>query len=186
VRREDFEHVIAAAANVTGEDEFVVIGSQAVLGSFPAAPETMLRSMEADVYPLHRPEKANEIDGALGDGSPFAATFGYYAHGVGPETAKAPAGWQERLVRVPVQARLLSERRPVAWCLEIHDLVLAKVAARRDRDWDFAREAIKAGLVSGDELLSRAGDLPLNPPALDHVLAILRAIVDAEAGADRR
>jgi hypothetical protein len=94
VRREDFEHVIAAAANVTGEDEFVVIGSQAVLGSFPTAPETMLRSMEADVYPLHRPEKADDIDGALGDGSQFEATFGYYAHGVGPETAKAPAGWQ--------------------------------------------------------------------------------------------
>jgi hypothetical protein len=31
--------------------------------------------------------------GALGDGSPFHAAFGYYAHGVGPETAKAPAGW---------------------------------------------------------------------------------------------
>ncbi len=29
-------------------------------------------------------------------------TFGYYAHGVGPETAKAPAGWEQRLVRVAV------------------------------------------------------------------------------------
>ena len=76
MRREDFEHLIAAAANVTGEDEFVVIGSQAVLGAFPAAPETMLRSMKADIYPLHRPEKADDIDGALGDGSQFEATFG--------------------------------------------------------------------------------------------------------------
>jgi hypothetical protein len=32
MRREDFEHVIAAAANVTGEDEFVVIGSQIIPG----------------------------------------------------------------------------------------------------------------------------------------------------------
>jgi hypothetical protein len=185
VWREDFEHVIAAAANMTGEDEFVVIGSQAVLGSFPGAPATMLRSMEADIYPLHRPEKADDIDGALGDGSQFEATFGYYAHGVGPETAKAPAGWQERLVRVPVHARLLSDRHPVAWCLEVHDLVLAKAAARRERDWEFAREALKAGLVNGDELLRRAEDLPLDPPALDHVLGILRAIVDAEAAAHR-
>jgi len=188
MRRKDLEHVIAAAANVTGEDEFVVIGSQAVLGSFPAAPETMLRSMEADVYPLHRPEKADEIDRALGDGSPFEATFGYYAHGVGPETAKAPAGWEARLVRVPVPARLLSDRQPVAWCLEIHDLVLAKVAARRERDWDFAREALKAGLVNGGELLKRAEDLPLDPPTLDYVIGILRTIVDVdvEAEADRR
>ena len=74
----------------------------------------------------------------------------------------------------------------MAWCLEIHDLALAKVAARRERDWDFAREALKAGLVNGDELLKRAEDLPLDPPALDYVIGILRMIVDGEAGADRR
>jgi hypothetical protein len=33
VRRSEFEHVIAAAANVTGQDEFVVIGSQALNAS---------------------------------------------------------------------------------------------------------------------------------------------------------
>jgi hypothetical protein len=64
--------------------------------------------------------------------------------------------------------------------LEIHDLVLAKVAAGRERDWEFAREALKAGLVSGEELLKRAADLPLDPQTLDHVLGILRAIVEAE------
>ncbi|MCP9488846.1 MAG: hypothetical protein MSC31_03115 [Solirubrobacteraceae bacterium MAG38_C4-C5] len=93
MRREDFEHVIAAAANITGEDDFVVIGSQAILGSHPAAPDAMLRSLEVDLYPLRSPERADAIDGALGDGSQFHRTFGYYAHGVGPETAKAPSGW---------------------------------------------------------------------------------------------
>lgn len=48
MRREDLEHVVAAAANVVGEDEFVVVGSQAVLGSHPDAPDTLLRSLEAD------------------------------------------------------------------------------------------------------------------------------------------
>lgn len=172
--------MIAAAANATGEDEFVVIGSQAVLGSFPVAPETMLRSMEADVYPLHRPEQADYIDGALGDGSQFQATFGYYAHGVGPETAKAPAGWQERLVRVDVEPRLLSKRNPVAWCLEIHDLVLSKLAAGRERDWEFARAALTAGLVHGEELLRRAADLPLPSPAIHYVVKSLRALVAAD------
>jgi hypothetical protein len=33
VQSADFEHVLAAAAAVTGEEEFVVIGSQAILGS---------------------------------------------------------------------------------------------------------------------------------------------------------
>ena len=44
MRRKDFEHVLAAAANVIETDEFVVIGSQAILGSFPDAPEDLLRS----------------------------------------------------------------------------------------------------------------------------------------------
>ncbi len=49
MRRAEFEHVIAAAANVTGQDEFVVIGSQAILGTHPDAPETMLMSLEVDI-----------------------------------------------------------------------------------------------------------------------------------------
>jgi hypothetical protein len=48
---EEFEHVLAAAAEVTGQDEFVVIGSQAILGSYPHPPDRMLQSLEADIYP---------------------------------------------------------------------------------------------------------------------------------------
>jgi hypothetical protein len=113
MRRSDLEHVVGAAANVTGEDDFVVIGSQAILGPYPTAPEELLRSMEADIFPLRRPELSDEIDGALGDGSQFHRTHGYYAHGVGPETAKAPRGWQDRLVRVDVPPRVRSPRSPV-------------------------------------------------------------------------
>jgi hypothetical protein len=75
------------------------------------------------VYPRLAPTLAGKLDGALGDGSQFQRTYGYYAHGVGPETAKAPAGWEDRLVRVPVPPRLTSKRSPVAWCLEMHNLV---------------------------------------------------------------
>jgi len=99
---------------VTGVDEFVVIGSQAILGSFEQPPEEMLQSLEVDIYPLCDPRAADLIDGALGDGSQFHVAFGYYAHGVGPETAEAPAGWQERLVKRDVPSRPGSERTIVA------------------------------------------------------------------------
>ncbi len=36
--------------------------------------------------------KADLIDGSIGELSPFHETFGYYAHGLGPETAALPAG----------------------------------------------------------------------------------------------
>jgi hypothetical protein len=111
VRRAEFEHVIAAAANVVDEDKFVVIGSQAILGPCPDAPPTLLRSMEADLYPAESPAKADLLDGALGDGAPFHLAFGYYAHGVGPQTAKAPAGWEQRLLRVQIPPRRGSRRR---------------------------------------------------------------------------
>lgn len=162
MRLDQFEHLIGAAANVVDEDEFVVVGSQAVLGSYPDAPEPLLQSMEADLYPRKSPEKAEAIDGALGDGSQFHRTFGYYAHGVGPETAKAPEGWEARLVSVPVAPRPGSGRSAVALCLEVHDLVLAKCAAGREQDWQFAQDALAAGLVDAAELLRRIEGLPVD------------------------
>jgi len=168
--------VIAAAAEVSGEREIVVIGSQAILGSCAEPPAAMLFSMEVDVYPLNDPRKAEEIDGSLGDGSPFHGTYGYYAHGVGPETAIAPEGWGDRLVRVEIPPRVGQETGPIALCLEVHDLVLAKCVAGRDRDWEFAGDAIAAGLVAVEELLHRVADLPEPPADRGHVRKMLESL----------
>jgi len=176
VRKEDFDHLIAVAASVTGEDEIVVIGSQAILGSVAEPPEEMVRSIEADVYPRAAPAKAEAIDGALGDGSQFHATYGFYAHGVGPETAKAPAGWEERLVRVEVPRRPGEDGVVVALCLEVHDLVLAKCAAGRDRDWEFAEVALREKIVDFPRLLAAVDDMPLDPPRRERVAAMLQGI----------
>jgi hypothetical protein len=150
LKRDEFEHVVRAAAAIV-EDEIVVVGSQAVHGQFPSPPEALLVSRELDVYPLSAPERAGEIDRAIGDGSQFDSTFGYYAHGVGPETHKAPTGWQGRLVRVALPP-LGSQPAAIAWCMEIHDLVLAKLAAGRRHDLEFAAEAIRSRLVDREQL----------------------------------
>lgn len=54
-------------------------------------------SGEADIYPLQAPELAEKIEGAIGEGSQFHQTFGYYAQGVGPDTAVLPRGWMSRV-----------------------------------------------------------------------------------------
>lgn len=177
MRRDEFEHVISAAAEISGEREIVVVGSQAILGSFSDPPKTMLFSAEADVYPLNDPGKAEAIDGSLGDGSYFHGTFGYYAHGVGPETAVAPAGWQGRLVRVEIPARVGQATGAVALCLEPHDLVLAKCVAGRNRDWEFARDAIAADLVQIDELLARVEEIPRPSADRAHLRKMLEGLV---------
>ena len=40
----------------------------------------------------------------------------------------------------------------VAWCLESHDLALAKLAAGRQRDYDFVIELIRADLLDREQL----------------------------------
>lgn len=141
--------VRAAAAIV--DDEVVVIGSQALHGQVSSPPATLLVSRELDVYPRSAPERAEEIDGAIGDGSHFDSSFGYYAHGVGPETPIAPVGWDARLVRVDLPP-LGQQPAVVAWCMELHDLVLAKLAAGRPHDVEFAAEAIRGELVDRGRL----------------------------------
>jgi hypothetical protein len=84
------EHILRASAAITGTDQFIIIGSQALLGQFPNAPADLLVSIEADIYSLRDPADAELIDGSIGEASPFHQTFGYYAHGVGVETAVLP------------------------------------------------------------------------------------------------
>lgn len=80
--RSELEHIIRAAGAIAKDDEIVVIGSQSVLGQFPKAPVALLASMEADVYPRNHPERADLIDGSIGEDSRFHETYGYYARGV--------------------------------------------------------------------------------------------------------
>jgi hypothetical protein len=104
MRRDQMEHVLRAAAAITRERDFVVIGSQALLASVPELAPPLDQSMELDVYPLNNPAAADLIDGSIGELSPFGETFGYYAHGVGPETAILPRAWRDRariLAKIP-------------------------------------------------------------------------------------
>lgn len=100
MKRSELEHIIRAAGAISEEDRIVIIGSQSILGQFPDAPSLLSRSMEADLYPLDHPERAEAVDGAMGEGSTFHEEFGYYAQAVSPETALLPDGWQLRLVSV--------------------------------------------------------------------------------------
>jgi len=90
MNREDLEHIIRAAADVTDQYEFVILGSQSILGSVPNPEAVFTMSAEADIYPLQAPELADKIDGALGEGSPFHDHNGYYAQGLGPRPASFP------------------------------------------------------------------------------------------------
>lgn len=175
MKREHLNHIVRASADITGETAFVIVGSQSILGSRDDIPLEMLVSMEADIYPRHAPEKADQIDGAIGEGSAFQETFGYYAHGVGPATAKCPKGWEDRLVTQLVNTT--DGDTVVAECLEIHDLILSKCVAGRDRDWEFVEVAIRSQLVNVKVLCQRVPDLPVSADEIERVRAMLEGIV---------
>lgn len=161
MRREELAHILRAAAEVAQDGDILVIGSQAVLATAPesALPPAATMSIEADVAFLDDPDtsKADRVDGAIGEGSEFHRTFGYYAQGVETTTAVLPDGWEERVLPFDFG----DVGRATAVCLEVHDLVAAKLVAGRPKDAAFARALVAVGLVSVDVLIDRIGGLPV-------------------------
>jgi len=123
MRRDQLEHGIRAATDIIQEDSIIIIGSQSVLGSVDddVLPPRALWSMEIDVLPLDDPTetKADAVDGAIGEGSVFHETHGFYVQGVGQRTATLPNGWRDRLIAVSNA----NTGGRTGRCLEPHDLV---------------------------------------------------------------
>jgi hypothetical protein len=76
MNRTQLEHIIRAASRISGETEIVVIGSQAIHAADIKVPPVALMSLDADIYPLNRPELADKIDRAIGELSQFHQTHG--------------------------------------------------------------------------------------------------------------
>jgi len=155
VTREQLEHIIRASGSITGEQRLIIIGSQAILGSFPDAPETLLVSMEADAFPETAPGKWELIDGCIGELSPFHETFGYYAHGVAPEAASLPHNWRDRLVAINSPATYGC----TGLCLSPADLAISKLLAGREKDFSFVQTMLTEKLVSIDDIRRIATEL---------------------------
>jgi hypothetical protein len=175
MHRQQLEHIIRAAAGITGASEFVIVGSQAVLGQFPQAPDELLVSIEADVFSLRDPADSDLIDGSIGEGSPFHQTFGYYAHGVSVETAVLPNGWRDRLVPV----RNENTGGGTGLCLEIHDLAVSKLVAGREKDLDFISGLLRHRLVKVPVIRDRLNKTSLAAERLQICLVRLERLANA-------
>lgn len=159
MNRSQLEHIIRAAAANADTTDVVIIGSQALLGSCAdPASEVLTRSMEADVFPRYDPDRAVLIDGAIGERSLFHETFGYYAHGVGRETAVLPNGWEDRLIPLHNE----NTRGCTGWCLEPGDLAVSKLAAGRQKDLEFVRALFAGKHAEPDQVRARLEKTPFS------------------------
>jgi hypothetical protein len=175
VKRSDLEHIIRAAGDVLQETEVIIVGSQSILASFPelALPTEAARSLEADVLPLDDPhgEKADRVEGALGEFSPFDERFGIYADGVSEETSVLPTGWRERLIRYSNS----NTNGITGWCLERHDLCVAKLVADRSKDREFVAALLRAEMVDPDSIIDRLGTTAISNGQRQGIASFVRA-----------
>ncbi|MBS2936961.1 hypothetical protein KDN32_04285 [Nocardioides sp. J2M5] len=191
MNRDELAEVLRAASQLV-DDRPVVMGSQAILGTYDedVLPPAATVSMEADVAFLDDPDrmKADLVTGAIGEESNFHQLRGYYAEGIHVETATLPHGWRERLISWTVPAGA-NGPGAVASFLEPHDLVVAKLAAFREKDVRFVTALARAGLVDPDVALQRLEHTDLHPVARQRAAGLLAGLNPAppteDAGAER-
>lgn len=134
---------------LTGIVEFIVVGSQAILGSFEDAPSKLRTSQDVDLFPRSgaTAEINRRILGAVGPESDFETEHGFYIEAVGDWTvATSLPGWRDRLVRVDAPGGA------VGWCLSPLDIAYNKAEAGREKDIAYLAELFRSGIVRPSEI----------------------------------
>lgn len=147
MNRQQLAHLLRSACTIAGDEDVLVLGSQAILGSFDEddLPPEATASQEADLGFLNDPDrdKADRVEAIIGEMSSFHEQNGVYAEGIHVDTATLPEGWRDRLVGWDLQSSLPA----IPHFLEPHDLAVAKLAANRDKDKAFVNALIKTGML---------------------------------------
>ena len=155
MNRKELEHALRAAGSAIDEKQFIVIGSQSILGFYADPPIELSASMEVDLIPKNNKKRTRELE-AIGETSKFFETYGYYVDPVSESTATLPRHWKNRLVNVQNE----NTGGVLGLCLHPEDLFVAKVAANRDKDIAFVRVMIAHGMIDRDRVLLRTSTVP--------------------------
>jgi hypothetical protein len=151
MKKSQVDHVLRAAReHAGGKTRFVIVGSQALHGKHPDVVDDILVSREVDLY-IPGEERLTDLLNAIGEGSRFHETFGYYADPVGENTAVLPKAWKGRLVNLPPG----DTDGAVGLCLDPHDLAISKYIAGREKDRVFTAALVSRGLLDRELLLER-------------------------------
>ncbi len=107
MKRSQLEHAIRTSCQIIRQQEVIVVGSQAILGTYDEnqLPAEATMSLECDILPIASNNEetarlADAIEGVAGEWSPFEREHGFSIDGVDLTTVIFPVGWRTRLVKV--------------------------------------------------------------------------------------
>ncbi|MCP2163026.1 hypothetical protein LX12_004239 [Williamsia serinedens] len=143
----------------------IVVGSQAILGSYEAAalPAALSFSGEMDATPELQfigaapsevEEAISRINVAVGEDSDFHNENGFYVEGISMRTLILAKGWENRLESYEITGPE-GEREQAGWCLSPVDICVSKALAGRPNDVEYVIALVRSNLIDVDEVLAR-------------------------------
>jgi hypothetical protein len=153
MRRSQLEMLLRELGRVSGKRELVLIGSQCVHAATDAVPAEVLMSLEVDVLLDEADPACGKIDEELGPDSTFRAEHAVFVDTVPASFPFLPAGFEDRV-------RVMEVDDFRACCLEVHDLVLSKLAAGRLKDTEMVAALIAYKLADVDTVRARIATVP--------------------------
>jgi hypothetical protein len=143
MKRTELDDLLRELARVLGKRDVAMIDSQCVHAATDAPPAEVLMSRECDILVEDSDPARELIATELGKTSPYHEEYGTFVDTVSPGFPFLPVGWEQR-ANVLVSGDIHSR------CLELHDLVLSKLAAGRLKDNELIAALIHYKLVNVD------------------------------------
>ncbi|MCH1881328.1 DUF6036 family nucleotidyltransferase [Agrococcus sp. ARC_14] len=174
MKRQELSRLLRMASQITEDDQIVVVGSQAILGSVDEArlPSRATLSQEVDLMFLHDGDrrKADLVNVHIGEMSPVQEELGIYAEGVHRETIVLPTGWRKRTIAWHLEPGATR-------FLERHDLCASKLARGEMKDLAFVGALVGAGLIETAVMVARCRMLQAEPAVVQAAVTRASAFV---------
>jgi hypothetical protein len=140
----DLQRLFSRARELTKHTDFVVVGSNSILGvAGPREiPKRMTMSIDVDAYTKTDPGRIDAAAKELGQGSAFELENGFYLDPISPQLPTLPAGWEQRLFKISFLDGIAIH------FLDPNDAAVSKYARSEPRDREWLRAGLRAGLLS--------------------------------------
>lgn len=160
MKKEQMKKLIMDSQNVLDEFEFLILGSQAVLGTEQYdriiaenkdKNNYLFLSSELDIVPINYPyEEALVLEGVFGEDSYYHKTHKVYCQIVEEKTCFLINNYQYRLNKINF---CTDNKLCYAYFLDEESLFIAKILVGREKDFLFCEEMIKQNLVNEESLI---------------------------------